>query len=568
MTATREVPPTGVEAQPLVEEPAAPERRLSGFLRWTTSTDHKDVGLSYMITAFVFFLAAGCLALLMRAELADPGQEMVGPGTFNELFTMHGSIMLLVFLSPFAFGIANYCVPLMIGARDMAFPRINLLSYWIYLGGGLSMVFGFVTADGAADFGWFAYTPLSDSVRSPGLGAELWLVGVALLGISGILSALNIVVTVFTMRTRGMTMFRMPILVWNFVVVSVMVLLVFPVLTAAAAMLWTDRNLGSVVYDATAGGQPIIWQHLFWFFGHPEVYILVLPYFGVVTEVFAVFSRRPVYGYKGLVFATCSIGALSLGVWAHHMYATGAVLLPFFGVMTMLIAVPTGVKMFNWLGTMWLGRVRFSTAMTFAIGFLAVFVIGGVTGVILASPALDFHLTDSYFVVAHFHYVLSGGAVFGVFAAIYYWWPKWFGKKLHEGWGHVHFWLNFIGFNLTFFVQFILGLEGMPRRVADYTEASGFRPLNVVSSIGAAVLGVSVLPFLWNAYRTWRRGEPAGDDPWDGQTLEWATSSPPPIGNFPEGLPPVRSERPLWDLKYPDRKATTGADPAARKATR
>jgi cytochrome c oxidase subunit 1 len=550
-------------APPLEPDAAEPLRadhhEPRGILAWLTSTDHKRIGMSYMVTAFTFYLFGGVLALFVRAELAEPGQQVVGRGTYNELFTMHGSIMLLLFAGPFAFGLANYIVPLQIGARDMAFPRLNLLSYWVYLGGGLVMVSGFLTADGAADFGWFAYTPLSNGIRSPGLGGDLWIAGVLLTGMSGVLTSVNIVTTVLTMRARGMAMFRMPIFTWNMLVTSVLVLMAFPVLTAAGVMLFAERHFGGHVFDPAAGGVPILWQHLFWFFGHPEVYILVLPYFGVVTEIFAVFSRRPVFGYRGLVFATMSIGGLSVGVWAHHMFATGDVLLPFFGATTMLIAVPTGVKFFNWIGTMWGGRITFEPAMLFAVGFLVVFVLGGVTGVMLASPSLDFHVTDSYFVVAHFHYVLFGGSVFALFAGIYYWFPKFTGRCLSERLGQVHFWLTFIGFNLTFFVQHLLGLEGMPRRIADYTEADGFQALNVVSTTGAFLLGASTLPFLWNVWRTWRGPiDPRAGDPWEGHTLEWAAPSPPPEGNFTQPLPPIRSERPLWDARHGEEAASHG----------
>ncbi|HEY5887218.1 MAG TPA: cytochrome c oxidase subunit I [Acidimicrobiales bacterium] len=533
-------------------EPVEPAEHLpaTGLLAWLTSTDHKRIGLSYMVTAFAFYLLGGVLAMGMRAELAEPGRQVVGRDTYNEMFTMHGSIMLLLFAGPFAFGLANYLVPLQIGARDMAFPRLNLISYWVFLGGGLVMVSGFLTADGPADFGWFAYAPLSDSVNSPGLGGDLWIAGVLLTGMSGVMTSVNIVTTVLTMRARGMRMFRMPIFTWNMLATSILVLLAFPVLSSAGVMLFADRHLGAAIFDPAHGGVPILWQHLFWFFGHPEVYVLALPYFGVVTEIFAVFARRPVFGYRGLVLATLAIAALSMSVWAHHMFATGDILLPFFGATTMLIAVPTGVKFFNWIGTLWGGQLVFPTPMLFALGFLIVFVVGGVTGVMLASPGLDFQLTDSYFVVAHFHYVLFGGSVFALFGGIYYWFPKFTGRRLTEGWGKVHFWMTFVGFNLTFFVQHILGLDGMPRRVADYTDADGFATLNLVSSIGAFLLAASTLPFLWNVWCSLHRPvDDDADDPWQGHTLEWATSSPPPPGNFTDPLPPIRSERPMWDAR-------------------
>jgi cytochrome c oxidase subunit 1 len=537
-------------------EPAPEPHRNEprGILRWATSSDHKVVGGAYMVTAIGFYLVGGLMAEAMRTQLAVPDNTLIDNGTYNELFTLHGTIMLLFFLGSFAFGLANFLIPLMIGARDMAFPRLNQVSYWLYLTGGLVVLSGAFTENGAANFGWFAYTPLSDGIRSPGVGGDLWIAGVGLVGVSGILSAVNFVTTMLTMRAPGMTMFRMPIFCWNMLIVSILILLCFPVLTAAAVMLYADRHFGGHVFDASAGGVPVLWQHLFWFFGHPEVYILILPYFGVATEVLSVFSRKPVFGYKGFVFATIAIGALSIGVWAHHMYATGVIVDPFFGAFTMLIAIPTGVKFFNWIGTMVGGRLEFNTAMLFAIGFLLCFVLGGVTGVILAAPSLDLQLTDSYFVVAHFHYVLFGGGVFALFAGIYYWYPKFTGKKLHEGWGKLQFALQFIGFNMTFFVQHWLGMDGMPRRTASYTSSDGtlWANLNLISTIGAFILGISTLPFLWNVYRTWRHGEVVGPDPWDAGTLEWWAPSPPPIGNFDTELPPIRSERPVWDAHHPN----------------
>ena len=535
-------------AEPPPEEHPEPASR--GLLAFLTTTDHKRIGLAYMVTAFAFFMLGGGVAMLIRTELADPGLEVVGESTYNELFTVHGGIMLFLFLGPFAFGLANYLVPLHIGAPDMAFPRLNAFSYWLYLGGGLTMVAGFLSADGAANFGWFSYPPLSDGTYSPGIGGELWFLGIALTGFSGIFTAVNVVTTVFTMRAPGMTVFRIPVFTWNMVVTSFLVLVAFPVLTAAVSMLFADRHFGTHVYDATDGGLPILFQHLFWWFGHPEVYILVLPYFGVVTEVIPVFSWRPVFGYKGIIFATIAIGALSLSVWAHHMFATGAVLLPFFSGLSFLIAVPTGVKFFNWIGTMWGGRLTFQTPMLFTIGFLLTFVLGGVTGVLLASPPLDFHLHDSYFVVAHMHYVLFGGSVFALFAGVYYWFPKFTGRLLGEGLGRLHFATMLVGFHLTFAVQHWLGMEGMPRRVADYLESDGWTSLNRISSAGAFLTGISTLFFLGNVWRSLRHGRLAGDDPWGGHTLEWATSSPPPPSNFDRPLPPIRSNRPVFDRTH------------------
>jgi cytochrome c oxidase subunit 1 len=525
-----------------------------------------------MATAYCFYLIGGALAMVIRTELAEPGTQVLSQGRYNEMFTMHGSIMLFLFLGPFAFGLANYFVPLQVGARDMAYPRLNALSYWFYLFGGVTMLTGFLTADGAADFGWTGYTPLSSIERTPNLGGDLWLIAIVLTGLSGVLTAVNIVATVVALRAPGMRMFRLPIFTWNMLVTSILVLIAFPVVTSAGIMLFADRKFGTLVYQAAEHdgvvGSPVLWQHLFWFFGHPEVYILVLPFFGVVTEIFPVFSRRPVFGYAGLVAATIAIAALSVGVWAHHMFVTGAVLLPFFTGFSMLIAVPTGVKFFNWIGTMWGGKLTFPTPMLFAVGFLFTFLLGGLTGVMLAAAPIDFHVSDTYFVVAHMHYVLFGGSVFALYAGLYYWWPKITGRRLDETWGKVHFWMTIVGFNLTFLVQHVLGLDGMPRRVADYFDSDGFTGLNQISTIGAFLLGASTLPFLWNALQTLRGrlGTPAGDNPWDAHTLEWATTSPPPPENFAGELPPIRSPRPVWDRNYPDHRAVDHAHTAGLDA--
>jgi cytochrome c oxidase subunit 1 len=530
--------------------PAPPPRQNVGILRWVTTTDHKVIGLSYITTSILFFLVGGVLALVMRTQLARPDQNLVSPETYNEFFTMHGSIMIYLFVVPLAVGIANYIVPLQIGAPDVAFPRLNALAYWLYLFGGLVMISGFLTASGAANFGWFAYAPLSGATYAPGAGPDLWIIGVIVTSTAGVLGAVNLVTTIFMLRAPGMTMFRMPIFTWNMLVVSTMILVTFPVLTAALAMLFADRHLGAHIFETARGGTPILWQHMFWFFGHPEVYIIALPFFGVVTEIFPVFSRRPVFGYKGLIFATLAIGGLSVGVWAHHMFATGVVLLPFFSALSLLIAVPTGVKFFNWIGTMWRGQLQFKTPLLFSIGFLVVFLLGGITGVQQALAPVDFNVTDTYFVVAHMHYVIMA-LVLAAFGGFYYWFPKFTGRMLDERLGKIHFWLFFIGTNVTFLVQHQLGLEGMPRRVVTYKASDGYGDLNMVSTIGSFILGVGVLVFLWNVIRTLRRGERVGNDPWDGQTLEWATTSPPPERNF-DSLPPIRSERPFFDQKYPE----------------
>ena len=535
-----------------------------GILNWLTSTDHKVIGLSYTITSVIMLVLGGALAEVIRGQLANPNGHLVSFAEYNQLFTMHGSIMIYLFAGPFAFGaLANIIVPIQIGAPDMAFPRLNALSYWLYLSGAITMLLGFFTSEGAANFGWVAYTPLSDAIQAPGYGTDLWIGGLILTGFSAIFTGVNICATVFYLRAPGMTLFRMPIFTWNLLVVSILILLAFPVLTAGLVMLYADRHFGTHIYSVAGGGVPVLWQHIFWFWGHPEVYILALPFFGMVTEIIPVFSKKPVFGYKGIIFATISIAALSLGVWAHHMFTTGVVLLPFFSIMSLLIAVPTGIKIFNWIGTMWRGSVTFDTPMIFSLGFLVSFVFGGLTGVILASPPLDFALSDSYFVVAHFHYVLFGTVVFAMFAGFYFWWPKLTGKMLDERLGKIHFWLVFFGFHTTFLIQHWLGVEGMARRYADYLASDGFTTGNVVSTIGSIILGISTFVFGWNVYITTRFAPMVGtDDPggW-GNSLEWATSCPPPRHNF-HTIPRIRSERPAFDLNHPEAAVPVGVGPA------
>ncbi len=524
----------------------------SAIVNWLSSTDHKVIGYMYLITSFAFFLAAGVMALLIRAELFSPGMQLMTNETFNQLFTVHGTVMLLLFGTPLFVGFANVLMPLQIGAPDVAFPRMNQFGYYLYLFGSLIVVSGFLTPGGAASFGWFAYTPLSDAVRSPGLGGDLWILGLIVSGLGTILGAVNFITTGLCMRAPGMTMFRMPIFTWNILLTSVLVLIAFPVLTAALIALGADRMVGTHVFSVEHGGA-ILWQHLFWFFGHPEVYIIALPFFGIVTEVLPVFSRKPIFGYKSLVGATIAITGLSVTVWAHHMFPTGAVLLPFFSFMSFLIAVPTGVKFFNWIGTMWRGKLTFETPMLWAIGFLVTFLFGGLTGIILASPPLDFHVTDTYFVVAHFHYVVFGTVVFAMFAGFYFWWPKLTGRMMNETLGKVHFWMLFIGFHMTFLIQHWLGVVGMPRRYADYMPEDGFTWMNQLSTVGSFLLGASMLPFLYNVWKTWREAPMVEmDDPWGyGASLEWATSSPPPRHNF-HSIPRIRSERPAFDLHHPE----------------
>ncbi|XAS74995.1 cytochrome c oxidase subunit I [Dermatophilaceae bacterium Sec6.4] len=550
--ATTQAPPTRSDGRQ--NPPPAPLRHPGrAAVKWMTTTDHKVIGDLYLITSFAWFLIGGLLALLIRAELWAPGLQIVdNPEQYNQLFTMHGTIMLLLFATPLFAGFANALMPLQIGAPDVAFPRLNMFAYWLYLFGGLIAAGGFLTPQGAASFGWFAYSPLSSSVYSPGLGGNLWVFGLALAGFGTILGSVNFITTIICMRAPGMTMFRMSMFVWTVLITSILVIVVFPVLAAALFALGADRVMGAHVFDAQTGGA-MLWEHMFWFFGHPEVYIIALPFFGIISEILPVFSRKPLFGYKTMAFATIAIAALSVSVWAHHMYATGQVLLPFFAVMSMLIAVPTGLKFFNWAGTMWGGSLSFETPMIWAIGFLVTFLYGGLTGVILASPALDLSLTDSYFVVAHFHYVVFGTVVFAMFAGFYFWWPKFTGRMLDERLGKIHFWLLFIGFHTTFLIQHWLGVDGMPRRYADYLPQDGFQWMNDVSTVGSFILGVSMLPFLYNVYKTARTAPLVEtDDPWGyGASLEWATSCPPPRHNF-DSIPRIRSERPAFDLHHPE----------------
>ncbi|MDQ3871789.1 MAG: cbb3-type cytochrome c oxidase subunit I, partial [Chloroflexota bacterium] len=468
-------------------------RAAGGLLEWLTATDHKTIGLLYMTTAFGFFLLAGVLALLMRAELAQPGLQVMSEETYNELFTMHGTIMMLIFGTPAAAAFANYLVPLQIGAADMAFPRLNALSYWLYLFGSLVLISGFLTVGGAASNGWTGYAPLSDRVYTAGPGMDLWIVGLLLTSVSSILGALNFTATIYARRAPGMTMLRLPMFTWGILVTSALMLFAFPPLAAALAMLFVDRNLGGAFFDVTRGGQPILWQHLFWFFGHPEVYILILPFFGIVSEVVPVFSRKPLFGYRAMVLAFVLIAAYSMSVWAHHMFTTGAVNLPFFSFMSFLIAVPTGIKIFNWIATMWRGQLRFPTPMLWALGLVYVFTIGGITGVIVASPPLDFHFHDTYFIVAHMHNVLIPGTVFALFAGIYFWFPKATGRLLNDRLGKLHFWSWAVGFSLTFLPQYQLGALGMPRRFADYPALPGWPELNLLSTAGSLLLALGIV---------------------------------------------------------------------------
>ena len=523
------------------------------FVSWVTTTDHKKIGNLYFVTTFVWFLIGGLLALFLRAELFKPGLQFLSNEQYNQIFTMHGTVMLLMFATPLFAGFANAIMPLQIGAADVAFPRMNMLSYWLFLFGGTMAFAGFLTPGGAASFGWTAYAPLSSTQYSPGVGADLWIVGLALGGIGTILGGVNFITTIITMRAPGMTMFRMSIFTWNVLLTSILVLIAFPPLAAAFLGLEADRLFGSHIFDPANGGA-VLWQHLFWFFGHPEVYILALPFFGIASEILPVFSRKPIFGYKGLVAATIGIAALSVAVWAHHMFATGQVLLPFFSLMTFLIGVPTGVKFFNWIGTMWRGAITFETPMLWVMGFLITFLLGGLTGIMLASPPLDFSVSATYFVVAHFHYVLFGTVVFAMFAGYYFWWPKLTGRMLNERLGKIHFWLLFVGFHMTFLIQHWAGIKGFPRRYADYLPGDGFTFMNQISTYGSILLAISMIPWFMNLWISRNAPQVNVDDPWGyGASLEWATSCPPPRHNF-TSIPRIRSERPAFDLKFPDVK--------------
>ena len=551
---------TTYATRPITEEiPPAPTRTSKGRLavKILTTTDHKTIGYLYLATSFAWFLIGGILALLIRAELTRPGMQFLSSEQYNQVFTMHGTIMLLMFATPLFVGFANVIMPLQIGAADVAFPRMNMLSYWLYLFGGIVAFAGFLSPGGAASFGWTAYAPLSNNIYSPGIGADLWIMGLAVSGLGTILGGVNFVTTIFTMRAPGMTMFRMSIFSWNVLLTSILVLIAFPPLAAALLGLESDRLFGSHIFDPANGGA-MLWQHLFWFFGHPEVYILALPFFGIATEILPVFSRKPIFGYKGLIAATIAIAALSVAVWAHHMYTSGQVLLPYFSFMTFLIAVPTGVKFFNWIGTMWRGSISFDTPMIWVLGFLVTFLLGGLTGVILASPPLDFAVSASYFVVAHFHYVLFGTVVFLMFAGFYFWWPKMTGRMLNETLGKIHFWTLFIGFHTTFLIQHWLGIKGFPRRYADYLATDGFTTMNMISTVGSTLLALSMIPFAINVWITRKAPKVTSDDPWGyGSSLEWATSCPPPRHNF-HRMPEIRSERPAFDLHHPDHSKIEG----------
>ena len=534
-------------------------REYRSLLSWLSPVDHKQIGIMYFITSLTFLLAAVSLAMIMRTQLIRPNHEWLSPQTYNQVFTMHGTTMVFLAIMPMLIGFMIYFIPLMIGARDLAFPRMNALSYWLYLMGGLLIYFSFFTGD-TLHMGWSAYAPLTEVNYSMnqylvGTGVDYWIVGLLLTGTGTVMGAINVLVTVATLRAPDMKLSRIPLFVWMSAANAVLMLLALPALNAALVMLFLDRHLSALFFNPAGGGKPLLWEHMFWFFGHPEVYILILPGFGIVSQVIPVFSRKPIFGYAFLAIATVAIGFLSFGVWVHHMFATGMDFTVYyvFALGSMLIAVPTGIKIFNWIATMWGGSISFETAMLFAVAFLFQFTIGGLSGVAFAVVPIDWALTQTYLVVAHFHYTLLGGTLFTVMAGFYYWCPKITGRMLSEKLGKIQFALMVIGFNGAFFILHFAGIAGMPRRVYTYPDLPHLATINLVSSLSAYVLALGILIFFINLIVSLRRGKPAGDDPWGGSTLEWATPSPPPPHNF-ERIPPVRSITPLWDLKKSGRQ--------------
>jgi len=518
------------------------------WMDWVLTTDHKKIGIMYIVLTFVFFCLGGIEALLMRTQLAVPNNTLLTSEHYNQLLTLHGTTMIFLFVVPVWAGFGNYFLPLMIGARDMAFPRLNALSFWLLACGGI--VFYATIFWHPPSAGWWSYPPLSESLYSPNGGQDAWIFLIHITGLSSLVGAINFYVTIVNMRAPGMSWNRLPLFVWSLLVYAILLIIALPVIAAAVTMLLTDRNFGTHFFDPTTHGSPVLWQHLFWFFGHPEVYIMILPGFGVISEVIPVFSRKPIFGYKAIAAATAVIAFLATLVWAHHMFAAPIpiVVLGFFMLSSFLIGVPTGVKIFNWIATLWRGSLVMTTSLYFAIGFIAIFLVGGITGIFLAVFPVDWQLNNTYFVVAHFHYVLMGGAVFTVFAGVYYWYPKMTGRLCDERLGKLSFWVMFIGFNATFFVQHALGLSGMPRRIYTYQPGLGWSTYNLISTIGSYILGVGILMSVWNWYRSLKHGKIAGPDPWKANTLEWFTTSPPPVNNF-DVVPRVRSVEPMRDIR-------------------
>lgn len=520
-----------------------------GLLQWISSVDHKQIGIMYLIVGVFFLVLGGIAALLIRIQLAFPENNFLTPEMYNQLFTMHGTTMVFLVMTPIILGFSVYFVPLMIGANDLAFPRMNALSLWIAFFGGLLLYFSFL-AGGAPDAGWFNYAPLNERTYSSSNGIDYYCIGLLLVGIGTVATSINLIVTIVYYRAKGMTFKKLPIFVWMILINSFLIVAAFPPLNAALSMLLLDRQLETHFFNSTSGGSPVVWQHLFWGFGHPEVYILILPSFGVLSEVFQVYSRKPIFGYNMIVGSGIAIALLAFGVWAHHMFTVGLgnTVYSYFAAASMLIGIPTGIKIFTWLGTMWGGSIRFTTSMLFAMAFLVEFTMGGLSGIAFAIVPIDWQLTDSYFVVAHLHYVFVGGSLFGILAGLFYWFPKMTGKMIDEKLGKLFFWFFVIGFNMTFFIQHILGIEGMPRRVYTYADINGYAWMNMLSTVGGFLMGASFLLLFYILVKSYKKGKIAGNDPWDAYTLEWMTTSPPQLKNF-ETLPPIESYRPFRDIK-------------------